>query len=88
MYIKWHFIAEHGQKTLTEAQATKLSGMDPDYSKRDLWKRMENGEEVKWTAKLQIMKPDQADPENLGFDPFDVTKVWPRKQFPVSLCGS
>jgi catalase len=29
------------------------------------------------------MKPEDADPEKLGFDPFDVTKVWPKKQFPV-----
>lgn len=29
------------------------------------------------------MEPDQADPQKLGFDPFDVTKVWPKDQFPV-----
>ena len=60
---------------------------DRDYSKRDLWQRMSNGEQVKWTAKLQIMKPDEADPETLGFDPFDVTKVWPRGQFPMQEVG-
>lgn len=32
---------------------------------------------------MQIMKPEEADPRELGFDPFDVTKVWPKKQFPV-----
>ena len=31
------------------------------------------------------MKPEQADAAKLGFDPFDVTKIWPRKDFPVSL---
>jgi catalase len=29
------------------------------------------------------MKPEDSDPEKLGLDPFDVTKVWPRKQFPL-----
>ena len=29
------------------------------------------------------MQPEEADFEKLGFDPFDVTKVWPRGQFPV-----
>ena len=29
------------------------------------------------------MEPEQADPVKLGFDPFDVTKIWPRKDFPV-----
>lgn len=60
-----------------------MSGVDPDYSKRDLWDAIEKGEEITWTAKVQIMEPNEADPEKLGFDPFDVTKIWPRDQFPV-----
>lgn len=71
-----------------------MSGEDPDYAKRDLWQAIERGEPITWTAKVQIMQPEEADPEKLGFDPFDVTKVWPRGQFPVCcsaanshLCG-
>ena len=60
-----------------------MGGEDPDYSKRELWEKMERGEEVEWTANVQIMKPEEADANVLGFDPFDVTKVWPRDQFPV-----
>ncbi|KAK3620016.1 hypothetical protein LTR56_023654 [Elasticomyces elasticus] len=33
------------------------------------------------------MKPEEADAEKLGFDPFDVTKVWPRKDFPMHEFG-
>ena len=47
------------------------------------WDTIEAGEEVAWRAKVQVMQPDEADFEKLGFDPFDVTKVWPRAQFPV-----
>ena len=47
------------------------------------WDTIEAGEEVAWRAKVQVMQPDEADFEKLGFDPFDVTKVWPRGQFPV-----
>jgi catalase len=84
VYIKYHFIAKHGQKQLTEPEAIRTSGEDPDYSKRQLWEAIERGDEIEWTAKVQIMQPDEADPEKLGFDPFDVTKIWPRAQFPVS----
>ncbi|KAK3674201.1 hypothetical protein LTR78_006048 [Recurvomyces mirabilis] len=87
VYIKYHFIAEHGQKQLTEPEAIRISGEDPDYSKRQLWDAIEGGQEIKWTAKVQIMKPEEADPEKLGFDPFDVTKVWPRSQFPMHEFG-
>lgn len=84
VYIKYSFIAKHGQKQFTADEAIRMSGEDPDYSKRDLWDRIERGEEIEWTAKVQVMKPEEADMNILGFDPFDVTKVWPRDQFPVS----
>ncbi|KAH8726367.1 catalase-like domain-containing protein [Phaeosphaeriaceae sp. PMI808] len=70
-----------------QEQATKMCGEDPDYSKRDLYETIERGEEITWTAKIQVMQPEEADPEKLGFDPFDVTKVWPRDKFPMQEFG-
>lgn len=52
-----------------------MCGEDPDFSKRDLYQAIEKGEKISWTAHVQIMKPEEADPTKLGFDPFDVTKV-------------
>ena len=37
--------------------------------------------------KVQIMASEEADPAKLGFDPFDVTKVWPRSRFPMREVG-
>ncbi|KAL7952083.1 catalase-like domain-containing protein [Trichoderma barbatum] len=87
VYIKYHFIAKHGQKQFTDEEAVAMCGRDPDYSKRDLWDAIERGEEIEWTAHVQVMQPEQADPDKLGFDPFDVTKVWPREQFPLQEFG-
>jgi len=87
VYIKYHFIPKHGTKQLTAEEAIRLSGIDPDYSKRDLWQAIEKGEQIEWTAQVQVMKPSEADAEKLGFDPFDVTKVWPRAQFPMRPFG-
>ncbi|KAL2263963.1 hypothetical protein VTK26DRAFT_3957 [Humicola hyalothermophila] len=87
VYIKYHFLAKGGQKQFTDAEAVRMCGEDPDYSKRDLWYAIERGEPVEWTAYVQVMQPEQADPEKLGFDPFDVTKVWPRTQFPMQEFG-
>ncbi|KAI2603751.1 heme-dependent catalase [Hypoxylon sp. NC1633] len=87
VYIKYHFIAKHGQKQFTYDEAIRTMGEDPDYSKRDLWETIEHGEQVEWTAKVQVMQPEDADPDKLGFDPFDVTKVWPRDQFPMEEFG-
>ncbi|MBE3041414.1 catalase [Candidatus Bathyarchaeota archaeon] len=87
VYIKYHFLATHGQRQFTDDEAMRVSGEDPDYSKRDLWETIERGEEIEWTAKIQVMQPDEADPDVLGFDPFDVTKVWPRDLYPMREFG-
>lgn len=84
VYIKYHFLADNGQRQFTADEAQYHGGADPDWSKRDLWQAIEKGEEITYTAHVQIMQPEDADPVKLGFDPFDVTKVWPKKQFPVS----
>ncbi|KAK6355605.1 hypothetical protein TWF696_004704 [Orbilia brochopaga] len=87
VYIKYHFRADHGQKQFTWPEAVKMCGEDPDYSKRDLWEAIESKTPVTWTACYQVMQPEEADAALLGFDPFDVTKVWPRKQFPMHEFG-
>lgn len=85
MYIKYHFLADRGQKQFTRQEAVEMSGINPDYSKQQLWEAIERGDPISYTACVQVMQPEEADPLKLGFDPFDVTKVWPRDQFPVSL---
>lgn len=59
---------------MTEPEAIEMSGVDPDYSKRQLWDMIEEGKEVVWKANVQIMQPEDADANKLAFDPFDVTK--------------
>lgn len=87
VYIKYHLLANHGQKQFTWDEAVRVCGEDPDYSKRDLWDAIERGEPLTWTVKVQVMQPSEADPLKLGFDPFDVTKVWPRAEFPMHEIG-
>ncbi|KAM3414260.1 hypothetical protein BST61_g10915 [Cercospora zeina] len=87
VYIKYHFIAKHGRKDFAYPESIRISGENPDYSKEQLWELIERGEQVEWTCKVQVMKPEDADAEKLGFDPFDVTKIWPRDQFPMQEYG-
>jgi len=87
VYIKYHFLADGGQKQFTRQEAVEMAGVNPDYSKQDLWEAIERKEPISWTAKVQIMQPEEADSAKLGYDPFDVTKVWPRDQFPLHEFG-
>jgi catalase len=41
VYIKYHFIADHGQKQFTAEEAIQICGEDPDFSKRDLYRAIE-----------------------------------------------
>lgn len=85
VYVKYHYINQDGRQDFTFPEAVQMCGQDPDFAKRDLWSALEQGETPTWDMKVQIMSPEEADPDKLGFDPFDATKVWPRSQFPVRL---
>lgn len=84
-WFKWHFVADLGFKTLSAPEAAELSGKDPDSATRDLYQAIERKEYPSWTVYVQIMTPEQA--KTSEFDPFDVTKVWFKKDFPLIRVG-
>lgn len=63
----------------------RVMGEDPDFAKREMFDHIENGGEAKWTMLVQVMQED--DVATIDFDPFDVTKIWPRSQFPMQEVG-
>lgn len=79
-WVKWHFKAMQGIKTLTNDEAAKIAGEDTDYHRRDLHAAIERGDFPKWKVQVQIM-PEQ-DSETYAIHPFDITKVWPHKDYP------
>jgi catalase len=85
VWVKFHFKTQQGNKTLTGPQAEAIKGKDPDYSQRDLVQAIEKGDFPKWTLKIQVMTDEQA--KKFKWNPFDVTKVWPHKEFPLIEAG-
>ncbi|HWR08435.1 catalase [Sporomusa sp.] len=84
-WFKWHFKADLGFQTLTEAEATDLAGKDPDSATRDLFDSIEKGDYPSWTVSVQIMPSEDA--ATYKFDPFDVTKVWYHADYPLIPVG-
>lgn len=84
-FVKWHFKTIQGIKNLTPAKATELAGSDPDYAQRDLFEAIEKGQFPKWSVEIQVMP--EADAEKYHIHPFDVTKVWPHKDYPKMKIG-
>lgn len=84
-WVQYHFKTEQGIENLTQDEATKLKGDDPDHATRDLYKAIEGGEYPSWRVEVQIMTPEQA--KDYRFDPFDITKVWFHSDFPPITIG-
>jgi len=85
VYCKFHFKTDQGIKNLSAEQAEKLSGSDPDYAIRDLYNAIARGDYPSWTLHIQVMTYEQA--EKCSFNPFDLTKVWPHKDYPLIPVG-
>ena len=79
-WVKWHFKTMQGVKGLTADEAGKIAGEDLDYHRRDLYQAIESGEFPKWKVQVQIMPERDADTYRIH--PFDLTKVWPHKDYP------
>jgi len=84
-YVKWHFKTKQGIKNFFREQAGALEGTDPDYSQRDLFHAIKNGNFPKWRVCVQIMP--EKDAETYHINPFDLTKVWPHKDYPLHEVG-
>jgi catalase len=85
VYVKWHFKTKQGIKNFYREQAGAMEGIDPDYSQRDLFNAIEKGDFPKWRVCLQIMP--EKDAETYHLNPFDLTKVWPHKDYPLVEVG-
>ena len=84
-WVKFHFRTQQGIETLTDQEATDLIGRDRESSQRDLFDNIEAGNYPRWTLYVQVMTEDEANSYHLN--PFDITKVWPKKDFPLVEVG-
>jgi catalase len=85
VYVKFHFKTDQGIKNLCAQEAGRLAGADPDHAIRDLYNAIARGEYPSWTFYIQVMTFQQA--ERCPFNPFDLTKIWPQKDYPLIPVG-
>ena len=84
-WVKWHFKTQQGIKNLAPADAARLAGTDPDYAQRDLFEAIERGDYPRWTVCIQVMS--EAEAASRDENPFDVTKTWSQKDYPLIEVG-
>ncbi len=85
VWVKYHFKTEQGIENLDVDLAAKLAGENPDYHTEDLFNAIDKGDFPAWRLSVQIMPIEDAN--TYRFDPFDVTKVWSQKDYPLIELG-
>ena len=77
--------SQHGIKYLTDVEADATIGKDRDSHQRDLCESIERRDFLKWTLEVQVMP--MADVAKVPYHPFDLTKVWPHRDYALIDAG-
>lgn len=85
VWVKFHMHSQQGIENLTDQEAEAVVGKDRESHQRDLYDNIENGNFPKWKMYIQVMTEEQAN--NMPYNPFDLTKVWYKKDFPLIEVG-
>lgn len=82
VWVKWHFKSNQGIKNITESESLEHESFG---AQADLVSAIDSGDYPSWGVKVQIMTTAQA--QTYRFNPFDLTKVWSHRDFPLHDVG-
>src|SRR5258708_6625485 len=85
VWVKFHFRSQQGIQNLTDAEAAALVAGDRESHGRDLLNAIEAGDFPRWTLFIQVMT--EAPAKTHKHNPFDLTKVWPKADYPLIAGG-
>ena len=85
VWVKFHFRTQQGIANLTDAEAAALVANDRESHGRDLLNAIDGGDFPRWTMFIQVMTEAQA--KTHKHNPFDLTKVWPKQDYPLIEVG-
>jgi catalase len=84
-WVKFHHRVQQGIKNLTDAEAAAVIANDRESNQRDLYEAIERGDFPRWKLCVQIMP--EADAAKVPYHPFDLTKIWPKGDYPLIEVG-
>lgn len=84
-FVKFHWKPLLGVHSVVWDEAQKISGLDPDFHRRDLWESIENGDFPEWELGVQLV--EEKDEHAFDFDLLDPTKLIPEELVPVKRIG-
>lgn len=84
-WVKFHFATQQGIKNLSDEEAAQIVANDRESNQRDLYEAIEKKDYPRWTMSVQIMPENDA--AKVPYHPFDLTKIWPKKDYPLIEVG-
>ena len=84
-WVKFHFKTQQGHEHYTNEESEQIIGKTRESYQEDLINAVDEGDYPKWTLYIQVMPEEEAG--NQAYNPFDLTKVWPHKDFPLIEVG-
>jgi len=84
-WVKYHLHTQQGIKNLTDQEAGAIIGRDRESHQADLYGSIEKKDFPKWTLYIQVMP--EMDAAKCPYHPFDLTKVWLKKDYPLIEVG-
>ena len=85
VWVKFHFVTQQGIENLTDQEAAAVIGKDRESNQADLFHAIEERNYPRWKMYIQVMTEEQAN--NMPYNPFDLTKVWYKGDFPLIAVG-
>ncbi len=86
VWVKFHFRSQQGIENLTDQEAAAVVADDRESNGRDLFAAIEGGNFPQWTLSIQVMS--EAEARSHKHNPFDLTKVWPKADYPLIEVGT
>ncbi|WDN89183.1 catalase [Desulfosarcina sp. BuS5] len=84
-WVKFHFRTQQGIRNLSDEEAEAIIGKCRESHQRDLYESIERGDFPRWTMFIQVMPEKEA--ATCAYNPFDLTKVWFHKDYPLIEVG-
>jgi catalase len=85
IWVKYHWVCQQPIENISDAEAEVLVGTDRESHQRDLFEAIARAEFPQWKLNIQVMTEEQAN--NHKENPFDITKIWSKKEYPLIPVG-
>jgi catalase len=84
-WVKFHLVTQQGIRNLSDEEAEAIIGRDRESHQRDLFENIEKEDFPRWKMFIQVMP--EKDAAKCRYNPFDLTKVWFHKDYPLIEVG-